>query len=30
VGRFASPTLAWGFHLTGYLPPAAWLVSIAG
>lgn len=30
VGRFASPTLAWGFHLTGYLPPGAWLVSIAG
>jgi len=30
VGRFASPTLAWGFHLTGYLPPGAWIVSIAG
>ena len=30
VGRFASPTLAWGFHLTGYLPTGAWIVSIAG
>lgn len=30
LGRFCSPTLAWGFHLTGYLPFAAWLVSIAG
>ena len=30
AGRFASPTLAWGFHLTGYLPPGAWIVSIAG
>ena len=30
AGRFASPTLAWGIHLTGYLPPAAWIVSIAG
>ncbi len=30
VGRFASPTLAWGFHLTAYLPLGAWLVSIAG
>jgi len=30
VGRFASPTLAWGFHLTGYLPLGAWIFSIAG
>lgn len=30
AGRFAPPTLAWGFHLTGYLPLGAWLVSIAG
>ncbi len=30
VGRFASPTQAWGVHLTGYLPAAAWAVSIAG
>jgi tetratricopeptide (TPR) repeat protein len=30
VGRFASPTLAWGFHLTGYLPLGGWLASIAG
>jgi tetratricopeptide (TPR) repeat protein len=30
LGRFASPTLAWGIHLTGYLPPGAWIVSIAG
>lgn len=30
AGRFASPTLAWGFHLTGYLPLGAWIVSIAG
>ena len=30
VGRFASPTLAWGFHLTAYLPITAWIASIAG
>jgi tetratricopeptide (TPR) repeat protein len=30
AGRFAPPTLAWGFHLAAYLPPAAWVVSLAG
>jgi Tfp pilus assembly protein PilF len=29
AGRFASPTLAWGFHLTGYLPSGAWIAAIA-
>ena len=30
AGRFASPTLGWGFHLTGYLPWGAWLAALAG
>ncbi|MFB3908612.1 MAG: tetratricopeptide repeat protein [Candidatus Eisenbacteria bacterium] len=28
LGRFLSPTLAWGVHLTGYLPAWAWAISI--
>jgi hypothetical protein len=30
VGRFASPVLAWGVHLTAYLPPFAWILALAG
>jgi tetratricopeptide (TPR) repeat protein len=30
AGRFASPTLGWGVHLTTYLPVYAWLASILG
>jgi len=30
VGHFASPTAAWGFHLTAYLAPGAWIASVVG
>jgi tetratricopeptide (TPR) repeat protein len=30
IGRFASPTAAWGFHLTRYLASGAWLASAIG
>lgn len=29
VGRFVSPTLGWGIHMTGYLPMLAWVAAIA-
>jgi hypothetical protein len=30
IGHFASPTAAWGFHLTRYLASGAWLASAIG
>lgn len=30
IGHFASPTAAWGFHLTRYLASGAWFASLVG